>query len=414
MKSALSILTKALAPRRTATPAVEDPIATSQTGRGVHPAGRIPALDGIRGIAILFVMLYHFTLYGGMEPSVMIDKIYYRGALVGWFGVDLFFVLSGFLITGILFDSVHGRHYFRNFYTRRVLRIFPLYYGTLAVFFLLIPRLYEPSNACQQLLDDQIWYWTYLVNIQIAIDYWPECFVLGHFWSLAVEEQFYLLWPLVILVFRRRSLIVVCLLSIFGALVFRTVLATNGELTAAYALMPSRADALAMGALLALLARGPRGLGRVAGWGGPIIVTSAALLGVIFLWKRGLSIEDPLVLTVGFSLLVLLFGGTLLLGMTAPPSSRLGRFFSHPALVFFGRYSYGLYVFHHPIAIGLGKSGIGVWAWPRILGSQMAQQVGFTVLATALSLLIAMLSWHLYESPILRLKRFFAYDFKRG
>src|SRR5262245_5379107 len=90
------------------------------------PEARVPALDGIRGIAILLVMLNHFTYYGGMRPDNTVDKLFYAVATTGWIGVELFFVLSGFLITGILFDTKANRHYFRNFYIRRVLRIFPL------------------------------------------------------------------------------------------------------------------------------------------------------------------------------------------------------------------------------------------------------------------------------------------------
>ena len=106
---------------------------TSANGTvGRKTAGqRIPALDGIRGIAVIVVMLFHFTSYRGMQPNVLIDKVYYKAATAGWGFVDLFFVLSGFLITGILLEAKGQRSYFRVFYLRRFLRIFPLYYAFL-------------------------------------------------------------------------------------------------------------------------------------------------------------------------------------------------------------------------------------------------------------------------------------------
>lgn len=103
--------------------------------------GHVPALDGLRGIAILLVMLDHFSLYGGMIPSHGIDKLYYEITLAGWVGVDLFFVLSGFLITGLLIDARDKQGFFRIFYARRILRIFPLYYGVLLFVFIVAPQI---------------------------------------------------------------------------------------------------------------------------------------------------------------------------------------------------------------------------------------------------------------------------------
>ena len=132
------------------------------------PGTYIPALDGIRGIAILLVMLHHFTIYGGMQPTATADKLFYLVASAGWCGVDLFFVLSGFLITGILFDTKESSHFFRNFYMRRCLRIFPLYYGSLAVVFIVLPWFMPLGWRFHQLLTEQGWYWVYLSNVLIA------------------------------------------------------------------------------------------------------------------------------------------------------------------------------------------------------------------------------------------------------
>ena len=387
---------------------LRDPVSCPLQSDGSPVAERIPALDGIRGIAILCVMAYHFTLYSGMTPASPIDYLYYQTTLLGWFGVDLFFVLSGFLITGILLDATSTPHFFRNFYVRRVLRIFPLYYGTLVVAFFILPRVVEVSDAYRILLQDQAWYWSYLVNVQIAIEYWPSFSALGHLWSLAIEEQFYLVWPLLVFVLRRRSLIVVCLLCIAGALLVRIGFAYGGNTTAAYVLTPSRADALAVGALLALVARRPGGLASMLRWAWPTFAVAGVSLGAILLSRRGLNTEDPVVVTIGFSTLAVLFGALLLLALGAPEHSLRERLFTHPVLTFFGKYSYGLYVFHHPVALFLGTA-LGVAWFPRMLNIQLPQQLLFTLAATGLSLGLAIPSWHLYESRFLRLKKHFSH-----
>jgi len=156
--------------------------------------GRLLVLDGLRGIAILLVMLFHFTL---ASPSALIDVPYFSFTRYGWTGVDLFFVLSGFLITGILIDAKGGEHYFRNFYIRRALRILPLYYTFVAGLILLYPRIGGPtaSAEAQVLVQHQWWFWTHTVNWLVARtgDFVTVTTLgTGGFWSLAIEEQFYL------------------------------------------------------------------------------------------------------------------------------------------------------------------------------------------------------------------------------
>ncbi len=143
--------------------------ATAEARANPRPklAGHMPALDGIRGLAVLMVLVFHFV--GQMLPTNWVERAIVGVTKYGSFGVDLFFVLSGFLITGILYEARDKPHYFRNFYMRRVLRIFPLYYGVLVlVFFVapLIPPLRGPT--LDYLLDRQAWAWLYAVNIYIA------------------------------------------------------------------------------------------------------------------------------------------------------------------------------------------------------------------------------------------------------
>jgi peptidoglycan/LPS O-acetylase OafA/YrhL len=384
----------------------------SGTAAGIEsrPSERIRALDGVRGLAILLVLLFHFSSYGhGLPPaSIAVDRMFQVLTRSCWVGVDLFFVLSGFLITRVLYDSKASTHYFRNFYARRVLRIFPLYYGALVLFFLVLPRLVPESNGIGARPSEAFWYWTYLSNIRIARDGW-QYDALGHFWSLAVEEQFYLGWPVVILFFRRTTLIRICLCCIGGSLVARVALILAGYQPAAYVLTPARMDALAVGAVLALIARGPARLTGIGRWASPAAALLGLLLGAIFVWRRGMFAYDPVVSTLGLTLLACLFGTVLVLALTASRQQLLGRIFSSSVLCFFGRYSYALYVFHHPILFF--KSGLLPLGWvPTVFGSLLLKMLVFVMTATALSIVLALMSWHLYEKQFLKLKRFVPYQ----
>src|SRR5258706_11472560 len=170
---------------------------------------RLPGLDGLRGLAILMVMMVHFggtTEHGITGAALWFSRL--TGA--GWCGVDLFFVLSGFLITGILYDAKGAPGGLRNFYARRVLRIFPLYYGTLVVLFVILPLLAPgPNPGLEKVAQQQGWLWLYLSNFA-AVFIGDHTFAgglvqAGDFWALAIEEQFYLVWPLVVLTLRRGN-----------------------------------------------------------------------------------------------------------------------------------------------------------------------------------------------------------------
>jgi peptidoglycan/LPS O-acetylase OafA/YrhL len=166
-------------------------------GKSRASVERVPVLDGLRGLAILLVMLHHFFQNYVPEP-VWIDRLVFGLMGCGWFGVDLFFVLSGFLITGILYDAKGADRYFLNFYARRTLRIFPLYYAVLVLLFVLLPRVPHPLAAdyVSDSAPDQLWFWLYLTNFRIALNGgWYSHLVPSVFWSLAIEEQFYVLYP---------------------------------------------------------------------------------------------------------------------------------------------------------------------------------------------------------------------------
>jgi peptidoglycan/LPS O-acetylase OafA/YrhL len=238
---------------------------------------------------------------------------------------------------------------------------------------------------------------------------WPPFEPFVHFWSLAVEEQFYLVWPWVVLVSTRRTLRLVCLGIVVGSLGLRAALTTNGQPLAAFVLTPARMDALALGGLIAVIARESEGLSRLARWAWPTVMASVVLLGLIFMSRHTLGpTRDPVVQTIGFTLLAILSAGTLVIALAAPSGSATGRFFAHRVLRFLGRYSYGLYVFHVPV-IRFAALLFGVGSTPRLAGSHLADQVAFTVATAAVSLAAALVSWHLFEAPMLRLKALFPY-----
>ncbi|HMK29165.1 MAG TPA: acyltransferase, partial [Terriglobales bacterium] len=207
---------------------------------------QVPSLDGVRGVAILLVLLLHFSKLVNWYPQQ-------KAFAVGWVGVNLFFVLSGFLITGILLDAKGGQRYFSNFYARRTLRIFPLYFAFLALVLLLAPW-FVSSPMLSALYREMPWYLTYLFNWRAASGGPP----LGHLWSLSVEEQFYLAWPLLVYIASRRTLRMICSILIVGSFVFRVVAVGSGFPRFAYFATPACMEELAYGALGALLVREPR------------------------------------------------------------------------------------------------------------------------------------------------------------
>jgi len=357
---------------------------------------------------VLLVLAFHFAHLDGAGDAA--EKVLLGVTGAGWSGVDLFFVLSGFLITGILLDAKGSPGYFRVFYLRRALRIFPLYYAYLAVLFLVVPRL-VPASALDVKASSQGWLWSYLSNVLFArergFDASPYA---AHFWSLAVEEQFYLAWPMLVWLLSPRRLAAASIgLIVLAFLVRFGIHHTSCNTTAAYVLTPCRADALAVGALVALGVRQPAWRERLrssAPW-----VLAAASAGVAAIWvARGVFFGgDPVVQVFGFSALALGYGALLVLVLSAPRGSRSARALAAPWLRAAGRYSYGLYVLHYPVFLSLEAVGLGSAVLGRWLGSRLGGILAFTGLAGAASLAAALLSWHLLEARFLRLKELAPY-----
>ncbi len=390
---------------------------------------RLPVLDGLRGLAILLVMQYHFWglvpgIVGRKSPRVL-DVQLLRLFGAGWMGVDLFFVLSGFLITGILYDARRSGTYFTSFYVRRFLRLFPIYYLFLAIVLFVLPAIPSLARPLQseQLAKVQAFYWTYTVNIADSLKRFSAEMPLVHsqFWSLAVEEQFYLVWPAaVLLLARRRRLMVFCCVLVVVAFVLRCVLSGTDGLGiftdgADYILTPCRIDTLAIGGFIALALRGGTAtvdrLTHVAPFVGATALV--VLAGVYLTHERFLPIDPP-VRTVGLSALAFLFGALLLLAVTSGTERILHRALANPVLRTFGKYSYALYIFHLAVAfVLLTHLGNHRWTQP-VAGSYVVTNVIFSTLATAVSLALAGLSWYFVEKPILGLKRYFPYRDEAG
>jgi peptidoglycan/LPS O-acetylase OafA/YrhL len=219
-------------------------------------AGHLPALDGLRGLAVLAVIAFHLCAVPIASGAAW--RLAGGVASVGWLGVELFFVLSGCLITGILLDTRDGARPLATFWARRALRIAPLYFALLAVAFVLIPTLVPALRQSHpRFLDAAPWYATFLTNVALARSHGMAAFGTGHLWSLAIEEQFYLVWPLVVLRATPRALARVTL-ALFGlGVLARAALRLTGVTDAyeTYVLTPTHLDGLLAGALLALARR---------------------------------------------------------------------------------------------------------------------------------------------------------------
>jgi peptidoglycan/LPS O-acetylase OafA/YrhL len=379
---------------------------------GRRSGSYVPALDGVRGLAIIMVLFVHFI--GDAHAYSGFERILMKASNYGFYGVDLFFVLSGYLITGILYDSKGSSHYFRNFYMRRILRIFPLYYGVLFLLFFvlrLVPSVYPP--ALLESSRQQSWIWPYGVNVFVALrGEWALPYV-SHFWSLAVEEHFYLVWPAVVAFASRETLLKICSACALFALILRITLALSGlNEISIQVLTPCRLDALCIGGFLAVASRSDA-RDRLARAARPALLLFGASIVLVSVWSstthRLLAIVHP----IRGSLIALFFGALLIACVNADGADWLGRFFGHRVMRFFGKYSYGIYVFHGIIAYFLGdKQTENVLS--RWIGSHLAAVLLQAAAGVGLSVLVSVGSYEWFEKRFLRLKRLFGDEAPRS
>ncbi|HEX8618837.1 MAG TPA: acyltransferase [Thermoanaerobaculia bacterium] len=355
----------------------------------------IGALDGLRAGAILLVLLYHLT--PGRDSSHGVRTLLLKLADIGWSGVDLFFVLSGFLITTKLLAAREDEHRFRDFYVRRALRIFPLYYAALLVLLILVPALttFPFADARAQLP-----YWLYYSNFRLLPLPTDALLPIGHFWSLAIEEQFYLVWPAVIFFCRRRVSIAVCIAIPLMATLLRYAFASSGaEWSTTYAWTFCRADGLALGALIAFKRPSLRLSAIAAACAAPLCVW-AAWRDKATLVATSLATPDAIVARALLPIAAsVMFAALLVFALELRPLSRALSIAPFRTLA---RYSYGMYIFHFPLMPTLSALIL-----PHFSSANVAALMVF-VAGTLVSLGLAMLSYHAFELHFLRLKSRFA------
>jgi peptidoglycan/LPS O-acetylase OafA/YrhL len=373
----------------------------------------IPQLDGLRGMAIIMVLFYHCqfnTEIPLMELSPIFGPIITKILLSGFIGVDLFFVLSGFLITRILISTKDSPQYLLKFYGRRFLRIFPLYYGVLILIFFIFPYFISFDQPTKEIVSKQWWLWTYLVNVPLSGGWNSGMFYFSHFWSLAVEEHFYLLWPAVVFMFDFKWLKRICLGVAIASSVIGVISAMFGDrlIWLFHWTTVNHVGGLALGSLFALI-QGEKGtLDYNITWAKRgFLLFGILLFALVFIPRHfhpGLSSQF---LTIGSSVFFI----SLLHRVVTMPHSLLGRFFSLRMLRSFGKISYGLYVYHFilipQIDIVLPINKLITWS-----GSFFVGIIVHSTLVIGGTFLLAYISWHVYEKQFLKLKKYFAYETK--
>lgn len=370
----------------------------SSSWRNPQLSGRIRELDGVRGLAILMVVVFHYYVQSTYFRAPLLNAVLLPLHLLV-IGVDIFFVLSGFLIGGILYDARYAENYYSVFYARRAYRILPVYFLWLLLF--LVGLYFVRSNNTtylHRLFSHDFPFWLYplfLQNIYTAFhNQWGAEWISAT-WSLALEEQFYLLLPFCIRILRVRGILTMTLAMIVLAPLVRTLLVLNGNsIYGPYTLLPCRTDALGLGVLLALIARNQKAWTWLESHKAYIRAAFFLLgLGVLAL---GAHPTPRLVSTIGYSWLALFCSSLILLVLLNP--GRILRFlFCNSLLVGLGGYSYAIYIFHYGI-FGLCHYAIlrevpSVHNWATLW---------ITNLALAITLICAAISWRFLEHPLIR------------
>jgi peptidoglycan/LPS O-acetylase OafA/YrhL len=346
-----------------------------------------PALDGLRGFAILGVLLQH-------NFSFLPVPRY------GWVGVDLFFVLSGFLITEILLKTKEQKNYLPNFYIRRILRIFPLYYGSLILFFSLAPLISQFKDQYSYYSANQGMLWMHLQNwLYIAKPRLDNHTVFSHFWSLSIEEQFYLVWPLIILACHQtRRLVLLIYVALLGSIVFRFMTWSyfgNGDTNFLLQYM-TRIDGLCVGSLIAAWRtdRAQMATKKILRLGGTFFGLHIAA----FLVSKTIFPGIPHFTIFGYSTIAVSFG--FLLNFLMEKRNRLTKFlFENKPMKGLGKISYGVYIYHWPIFV-LFK----IFVADRMLKLGMPENIVISIAATTLTILVSVISYNFFEKKLLALR----------
>jgi peptidoglycan/LPS O-acetylase OafA/YrhL len=368
-----------------------------------NSSGRLPELDGIRGVAIIWVVLYNTT---DLLPPTLQGGWHMLAFLVhpGWIGVQLFFALSGFLITGALLDTQRAANYFRAFYARRALRILPLYYTVLILLLIVAPALHFGPRLLQANFKEQLSLWLFTVN-------WTHTAPYGfaHFWSLAVEEQFYLFWPFIVHRISARRLFAVCVCIAPTALVARGIMIFSGASSwAVYSATTSRIDALALGGAGACLLHSPAARAWLASRLTAINLAALALFMIGIPLTHSYDADAVQCQIFGYTLLALCCATLITTAAAGSAQARhtiLSRVLCWAPLRSCGKYSYAVYIFHQPMHKLLGEP----WIASKFGGNPPALAAfAYSLMIGLVSFCAAYLSYHLLERHFLALKYLFA------
>src|SRR5579864_7953388 len=366
----------------------------------VRPLTRVAPLDGLRGIAILAVVLHNTVAAVVPAAPDHLARFLGRVAGPGWIGVQLFFALSGCLIAGELLDHQGARNYLRAFYARRALRILPLYYSTLVL--LLAITAFQAMPAVAYYLREDGWQLWLLVNNYAG----PPPVGFGHFWSLAVEAQFYVLVPLLVARARAPRLAVTCICIALGALAIRTAFALTGaNAWTIYTGTAFRLDALALGAAGACLIRieCTRAILR------RYSAAAFLLAGVILLLgahpTHSYDYSRLACQTYGYTLVAIACALVVASAGASPGASEAHepwvRWLSSLPLRLVGRYSFGIYIFHNLLNHFVGVPLVGRLFKTPLSGAMV---VAYSVVIFIVSFIVAALSFEFLERRFLRLK----------
>lgn len=366
----------------------------------------LPALDGIRGLAIALVLIHQL---GSLQAVSGLHEYVFSYVIgVGWIGVQLFFVLSGFLITGILLDTQGARNYLGGFFARRSLRIFPLYFLTLVFAFVILPLAGVRSASLAHDTANQFWLWFYLEDWATVLDHGSRTF--PHYWSLAVEEQFYLVWPFLLRGRTASGCLRICLSVALASLLVRCIIGWNGPVAHDVFYYPSvcRADALALGGAAAAAFRVPAWRDWIISRRAPMVAI-ACVIGVAgAVPTHRYSLHDAIGQTAGYFILAVVFA-LLVTAAAAGDTARGGgwlRAVRWQPLRTLGRYSYAMYIFHKPLHDLVGKPLLADLG--ANLRESLVQNLAYIALSTMLLFLAASLSYRFLESRFLGMKDRFA------
>lgn len=325
----------------------------------------------------------------------------------GWLGVDLFFVLSGFLITDILLKTVNKQGYFKNFYAKRVLRIFPLYYLSLIIFLVILPQVKDLPLDLSFYVDHQWWFWAYLQNwFLIFYDVGNTTTAIQHYWSLAVEEQFYIVWPLVIFIVRKPKLLLTIagflLLAVICVRLFMWTIQIK-DLNYFGLYTYTRIDGICIGSILAIL-QFMRSTFINKYFTG-VVLLLAAMNFVFYFVNKKYNFTYPYFAIVGYTTFAMLFA-IIVHEVIQGGNKFLNLILNIKPLRFFGKISYGLYIFHWPIYLILYD-----WMDKKIRTATALSDnnlaILVSVLLTIIGILVSILSFYTFERYFLKKKNAF-------